>query len=46
MDTGTEAIDDEAERAALARQARAVYVRSVAATVLLTAAALLLPHIG
>ena len=44
MDTGEEAVEDEAERAQLRRQARMVHVRSVLAGAALTALSLVTPE--
>ena len=43
MDSGNEKVEDSMEARALRQQARKVYLESVAAAVLLTAAALALP---
>lgn len=43
LDNGNEQIRDEAERAALRRQATKVYIQSVVAAVVLTLAAFAIP---
>ncbi len=44
MDTGDEAIEDEAEKAQLRRQARRVHVQSILAALVLTALTLVTPE--